>query len=308
MRRSFREPPRAFGLPRISKISRASSSFATCRPSGLSKEKKKYLLKLSLTAGSDWYTCIPTQAIPGKLLKTGVLKMLPVGNIKLDLSKETLVDRIVDILEDRILKGDLPPSTKLSETLVAKEFGVSRIPAREALQRLQEMNLVRRTPLGREVARFSLEEFREIYELKNVVEAFGAMKGALRATDEDLKKIQSVVDNMHRCLNGGKLKRLNYLNHQFHDLLVHCSGNRKLIETYLALVKQVRWSASLSLLQFPARPQQALNEHKAIFEAFKHGRARDVRVLLETHSQNNMERICSQLEEKEKSRKQMEAL
>lgn len=120
--------------------------------------------------------------------------VISANNIKFNLNRETLVDRIIDILEERILTGELSPRTKLSELGVANEFGVSKVPAREALQRLEEMNQVRKTHVARGVAEFSLEEFREINELKNVVEAFGAMKGALNANDQDLTKIQSVID------------------------------------------------------------------------------------------------------------------
>lgn len=223
-------------------------------------------------------------------------------NIKLNLSQRTLVDRIVDILEDRILTGELLPTTRLSEVGVANVFGVSRAPAREALQRLQDMSLVRKTRFGREVAKFSLKEFREIYELKNVVEAFGAMKGALRATDRDLQRVESVINEMSSCLSLGEFERLKYLNYQFHDLLVKCSRNRKVVESYLSLVKQVRWSTSLSL-RLPGRSQESFREHKAIFEAFTQRRTEEVRALLETHSNNNMERILTQLQDKEKHKK-----
>jgi DNA-binding GntR family transcriptional regulator len=225
--------------------------------------------------------------------------------IKLNLNRETLVDRIVEILEDRILTGELEPKTKLSETWVADEFDVSRSPAREALQRLEDMNFVRKTHIGREVADFTLDEFREIYELKNVVEAFGAMKGALKATNWDLKKIQSVMKNMSKCLNSGEFEKIKHLNYQFHDLLVKCSGNEKLIETYVSLVKQVRWSTSFSL-GLPGRPQQSFEEHQAIFEVFRQRRAQEVRDLLETHSNNNMKRVLSQLEDKEKHKKALQ--
>ena len=220
-------------------------------------------------------------------------------DIKLDLNRQTLVDRIVEILENRILTGELEPKTKLSEAGVANEFEVSRSPAREALQRLQEMNLVRKTHLGREVAKFSPEEFREIYELKNVVEAFGAMKGVLRATDGDLRRVQSVIDNMANCLNLEEFEKLKHLNYQFHDLLVKCSRSQKLIESYLSLVKQVRWSTSLSL-SLPGRPKRSFEEHEAIFEAFKQRKAEELRFLLETHSNTNMERVLSQIRQKEK--------
>jgi DNA-binding GntR family transcriptional regulator len=224
-----------------------------------------------------------------------------IKNIKLNLNRETLVDRIVDILEDRILTGEFLPGTKLSEIGVANEFGVSRVPAREALQRLQEMNLVQKKHNGREVAQFSLEEFREIYELKNVVEAYGAMKGSLKARDSELRKIESVINNMAKCLNSEDFEKIRVLNYQFHDFMVNCSGNRKLIDNYLSLVKQVRWSTTLSL-GLPGRPKQSFEEHKAIFEAFKHRKGEEVRLLLETHSNNNMERVLSQLKDKDKDK------
>ena len=222
-------------------------------------------------------------------------------SVKLNLNRETLVDRIVEILEDRILSGELAPGSKLSELLVANEFGVSRSPAREALQRLEKMGLVRKTLLGREVAKFSLKEFREIYELKNVVEAFGAMKGSLNATNLEIKKIQSIINDMAKSLNLGELKKVKYLNYQFHDSLVKCSRNQKLIETYILLVKQIRWATPFSF-DLPGRPQQSLSEHLAIFEAFKQGEAEKVRSLLEIHSYNNMERTLAQIKYKERKK------
>jgi len=219
-------------------------------------------------------------------------------DIRTNLNRETLVDRIVGLLEDRVLSGELLPGMRVSEAGIANEFGVSRVPAREALQRLQEMNLLRKTHLGREVAKLSIAEFREIYELKNVVEAFGAMKGAFLTTDQDLKKIQSVIRAIENCTKSGDLRRLRHLNIQFHNLLVYCSRNQKLIQTYLSLAKQVRWIASLSLFS-PNRPQQSLEEHKAIFEAFKCRDGKRVRTLLEKHTNNSMERSLHQLELKE---------
>jgi len=178
---------------------------------------------------------------------------------------------------------------------VATEFGISRAPAREALQRLEEMNLVRKTHLGREVVEFSPKEFQDIYELKNVVEAFGTMKGALNTNGQDIEKIQTTLDDMTNCTNSGELKKLKYLNYQFHDLMVKCSENQRLIDTYFLLVKQIRWATSLSL-ELPDRPKQSLKEHQAIFEAFKQEDGEKVRIILEAHSNGNMRRILTRIE------------
>ena len=61
--------------------------------------------------------------------------------IDLSLRRETLVDKIVEYLEKSILSGEIPPKTQLSEPKIADEFDVSRVPAREALQRLEEIDL-----------------------------------------------------------------------------------------------------------------------------------------------------------------------
>lgn len=216
-------------------------------------------------------------------------------DIRVELYRETLVDRIVSILERRILDGSLPPDTKMSEAWVAKEFNVSRVPAREALQRLQEMNLLRKTHLTRIVARFSVDEFRQLYELKNVVEAFGVMKGAQLATDKEIKKINAILDSMQCCIRSGDLKKLPHLNLQFHDLLVHCSRDQTLIQTYESLAKQVRWVAPRTLLS-QNRPELALREHRAIFEAFARRDGAEARVLMETHTNESMERNLPKLD------------
>lgn len=218
-------------------------------------------------------------------------------NSTITIYRETIVDKLVQILQEKILSGQLKPKTRLSEAAVAKEFGVSRAPAREALQRLEEMKLIRKSHLGREVVDFSPDEFEEIYELKNVIEAFGAMRGCRKAQEEELTKIKSIIDQMEKCISKGDLTSLRHINYEFHDLLVSCCRNKILIDTYQLLVKQIRWATSLSL-ELPARPKDAFSEHKEIFEAFLHKDSERVRFLLEKHSEENLKRVVSQMKAK----------
>lgn len=225
------------------------------------------------------------------------------GNFRLTVNRETLVDRLVQLLQESILTGKINPKTRLSEAGVAGKFGVSRAPAREALQRLEEMNLVRKTHLGREVVKFSREEFNQIYELKNVIEAFGVMKGSLLIQEKELARLRSIFCQMEQCLTKGDLSRLRYLNYEFHDLMVSCCQNEKLVETYSSLVKKVRWATSLSL-ELPARPEESFREHKLIYEAFLQRDTNTLRALLEDHSNKNMRRILSQMETMEEGLKE----
>lgn len=215
-------------------------------------------------------------------------------------NRETIVDKLVKILQESILSGKIKAKTRLSEASVAKQFGVSRVPAREAMQRLEEMNFLRKNHLGREVVEFSRNEFCHIYELKNIIEAYGAMQGALQASEEELAEIEAKVQQMEICVSSGALEKLRRLNYEFHDLLVACGPNRKLKETYLSLVKQIRWATPLSL-NLPARPVASFQEHEEIFEAFQRKESEKVRTLLEAHSEGSMKRVLAQMEEKEKN-------
>jgi len=215
-------------------------------------------------------------------------------NINKNLQKETLVDRIVDIIEKRILSGEIPPKTRLSEPKVALEFKVSRIPAREALNRLEEMDLIQKNHLGRMVKIFELKEFSEIYELKNVLEAYCIEKAALKATEKDHKKLTSLINDMERNLNPKNQKKRRELNIQFHDHMVNCSQNNKFIETYQLYAKKVRW-ANLYALQIPDRPRLAFEEHREILNAFNNRDGEKARRLMENHTNRIREVVLEQL-------------
>ena len=218
------------------------------------------------------------------------------NNFSLEFKRETLVDQIASTLERRILNGELKPTSRLSEPMVAEEFGVSRIPAREALQRLEEKNLVRMTHSGRVVNQFSIEEFQEIYELKNVVEAFGAMLGSQRATPEEMARIKEVADTMKEQFQQGDFPKLELTNYKFHDLLVSFAGNDKVVDSFNQLVNQIRWATSKSF-RMPDRPARSLEEHMAIFEAYEKRQGSKVRELLENHSSNNLQRVVTYFNE-----------
>jgi DNA-binding GntR family transcriptional regulator len=216
----------------------------------------------------------------------------------LAIRRETLVDKLLLLLQESILSGKRLPKSKISEVGIAKEFGVSRVPAREALQRLEEMNLVRKTHLGREIMQFSREEFEQIYELKNVVEAFGAMKGCLNAKQQDMKRIEAILKKMEKTLAREDVDQLMGLNHLFHDALVFCCDNPQVIDTFSSLVRKIRWVMPFSL-RLPTRPEQSYREHREIFAAFRKREAEKLRQLLERHSNNNMHRIVAKMAAKD---------
>lgn len=219
---------------------------------------------------------------------------MPAKNINLSIHRETLVDKIVDLIEKRILSGEIPPNEKISEPLVSKEFNVSRAPAREALNRLEEMGFIQKDHLGRRVKLFKLEEFRQIYELKNLTEAYCAMQGSLKATEKDHKKLRALLDNMEKSLGPRNIQKRRNLNIQFHNYLVYCSQNEKIIEVYQLQAKKVRWANTFSL-NLPNRSKQVFKEHRKILNAFVKRDGEKVRILMENHTNRVKEIVLNQL-------------
>ncbi len=215
--------------------------------------------------------------------------------LKLPMTRETLADRLLKELQERIISGQLPSGEKLSEPGIAKEFGVSRVPAREALQRLEEMGLVKKTYLGREVVKFDKESFRQTTELKIIVEAYGTMQGALNATEADIQHIERLLKKMEAAITASDLQFRLDLNKEFHDYLVQCSRNQKIIDTFNDLATKVRWILPYSL-RGHSDPVKAHQGHLAIFEAFRQRDGVKVRALMEELSNASLQRILTKVD------------
>lgn len=99
-------------------------------------------------------------------------------------------------LQDRIVDGELPPHSILSQAEVARTLGVSRGPVREAFRRLQEQGLILAEANQRpRVAGFEPDSLDSLYAVRIMVEALGAQVSCTVATEE-------LVAQMHALLNA----------------------------------------------------------------------------------------------------------
>lgn len=185
---------------------------------------------------------------------------------------QTLADRAFVRIEAAIEKGDLPPGTKISEALLARTFGISRGPLREAIRRLEGRKLIRRIPrVGASVAMYSRKDLIEIFIVREALEGIACRLAAENMTPAEIAELESVLEQ-HR---GGNELRTGAGYYQtpgdldFHYRIVRASQNSKLIELlcdelyYLIRVYRYRSGAA------PGRAQQAFEEHQAIVAAMR---------------------------------------
>lgn len=121
--------------------------------------------------------------------KTGVVSLLP--------ESPSLVDRVSHAVRRAILEGRLRPGEGLSISDLAADLGVSQSPVREALQRLSGQGLVVLRPARTAiVAPLELDDLRDIYRLRELIEVDAAGRAATLITDSDIQVLEHELSLM----------------------------------------------------------------------------------------------------------------
>ena len=131
-----------------------------------------------------------------------------------------------------ILSQQLPPGTRLIEADLAEQFGVSRIPVREAIRLLEATGLVEVVPRkGAHVAVVDGADIKHIQELRIAIEGFAAEMAALRRTSEDLRELTRCVELGLAASESGDAVGAAVYHRDFHLAMERAANN-----PYLALV------------------------------------------------------------------------
>jgi len=208
---------------------------------------------------------------------------------------ETITSAVVRHLEDAILKGKIKKGTRLVERELAEKFKVSRLPIREALRELQAAGLVRIVPRkGAVVSQISLEEVKEIYAVKCLIESFAAGEAAKRITSEEIKELRLLIDKMSHQMKKGNSYKYTEIAEKFHHMINKACGNRKLYEVYKRLNNQVLWH-KINYLSSPGRIEQSFEGHKKILDALINKDAKQAESLMRKHIKDSEKALLERL-------------
>ncbi len=140
-------------------------------------------------------------------------------------SVTTIKARLVAALRDAIVTRKFKPGDRLNESRLAREYGVSRIPVREALQQLQEQGLVMNHPRrGMFVNTLNDEDCQKINSLRIVLEAEALKLCHARLTAASEKKLSALVEQMENWHEGSEIDAAA-LDLEFHRAIWSMSGN-----------------------------------------------------------------------------------
>jgi DNA-binding GntR family transcriptional regulator len=184
----------------------------------------------------------------------------------------TLADSVFDQMRAAIVKGELPPGSKINEPQLSKLYGISRGPLREAIRRLEGCKLVEIKPnIGANVISLNIIQLIEIYEIRESLEGLACRLAATKSSPVDCARIRALLSKHEQQIQSedGRLYYQKEGDLDFHYLIVKLSGNTRLFNLLCGelyhLLRLYRCHSSSE----PSRPLKAFKEHHQIVDALE---------------------------------------
>ncbi len=209
------------------------------------------------------------------------------------LGRELAPEQVTARLRQAIATGALRPGERLNQADLAERLGVSRMPIREALRRLDAEGLVTLQPYkGAIVASMSADELNEIYEMRIALEELALRRSVPKMQRDDLDALEHLLRRMDEEHDGDAWIALNV---EFHDVLYRRAGRALLLET----VNNLRVKSDRFLRLFVTkrnRTSRAQEEHWAVYRACKQRDAEAACRLLQGHLQSTVTSLAETLD------------
>jgi DNA-binding GntR family transcriptional regulator len=195
---------------------------------------------------------------------------------------ESVYDRVVQHI---FFSGNVPPGTKVIEKKLAEQLGVSRIPIRESLGRLAGQGLLvgGQNGQGVRVRKYTAEEIRQLYELRELLEGGAARAAARSATDLDITRMEMICKQSEEEVGDYGSSKWAELDHAFHDALADASHNERIAKQLKYLLMECHYIFYMypshygrpkpSPKEAEAHMRSVLNDHQTLLQLIISGNA-----------------------------------
>jgi DNA-binding GntR family transcriptional regulator len=162
----------------------------------------------------------------------------------------------------------VPPGAKLSEGELAAQFGVSRTPVREALNRLlKEGFLIFAPNRGFRCRLLDAREIFDLYEVRLALETSAVRLAAERARDGDLDVLEKILRQSRAVSEDGPVDAQLDLDEQFHEGVARLSGNKELTRMLVNINARIRFTRLIDMIE--GRRSRTQAEHQRILQALR---------------------------------------
>lgn len=220
----------------------------------------------------------------------------PVGGHALLPHRQLLGDSVYEAVKALVMDHVLAPGERVSIDRFARELGVSPTPLREALARLEADGLMRKEPMrGYSVTPLlTRRELEELYELRLLLEPWGARHAALRASASDHaeldRELRRFPDDQSEATSYAGYRAVADHDKRMHGLVLRAAGNEAITGAY----ERTRCHLHLFRIHYRYRPEvtrQTLSEHQRIVTAIRAGDAEEADVAMHEHILRSRDRM-----------------
>jgi len=195
-------------------------------------------------------------------------QVLPTGSDEAD-STMSASRRVYLWLRRRIVEMDMLPGTRVVERDIAEEFGTSRTPVHEAVQRLADEGLIEIVPRsGTFVARIPLDALEEANLVRHALETAIIEKAAQRVQPADAARLRDILAEQEAAIASNDFATFHRTDERFHALLAELSGYPGVWPIIQQAKTQMDRYRQLTL-PLEGRMLDVLEEHRAVVEAIE---------------------------------------
>jgi DNA-binding GntR family transcriptional regulator len=205
-------------------------------------------------------------------------------------------DAVYDWLHTAIVKGDLKPGANIVIDELAKDFGISAIPIREALQQLEAEGFVVIKPYsGVTVTDLQPTVLSEVFAMLETAEVISGRLACLKICDEELQQLEALLKEMDHFIEDPEA--WSEANVQFHILICACSGTTLVQRMMVNLLHHWdRLRRHYLADVFAHRIADAQRDHWKVFKALKEKDADRFEEMTRSHNRNALAAYVTHLQ------------
>lgn len=210
-------------------------------------------------------------------------------------SPPTVVQYVLETVRADILNGRYPMNSRLDQQAIAAELGVSIIPVRECLRQLEAEGLVQISPRrGAFVVELSVDEFREIYSIREVLEELAIHKALPHFTAAHLDHVNQINARFVQAINERAYSTALEINQEFHLALYEPAQQPLLLDLISSLSTRSMRCRQI-YVNLPNRAQQAIVDHETILDACRSGDPVAAGQAVRSHLRRTLEGVLATL-------------
>ncbi|MCM3217067.1 GntR family transcriptional regulator [Niallia taxi] len=196
------------------------------------------------------------------------------------ISRISLRDQVYQQLKQAVIHLELAPGEKISDKLLAEQFGVSRTPVREALKRLEDEGLVISSP-GSEtkVSLIDIEQAKHAFTVVASLNALAARLAMPFLTEAHCDELVGINQEFEKAILDENKYEAIKKDDQFHAVLLHASNNPEIEMSLERLLPKIR---RLELLKFNKLDGlSSIRQHNEIIDSIRNGKQQELTKLVE---------------------------